>query len=172
VAMDAYLETETALAEADPGCRLEWWMVAGVARVESFHGQIGGRRLRADGRVDSPIIGVVLDGGRSVQLVADTDGGHFDQDPSFDRAVGPLQFIPETWSRLGRDGNDDGVIDPQNIHDAALSAGTYLCRLGSDLSVGSELRGAYFGYNGSSDYVDNVAAHALRYSALELPQRG
>jgi membrane-bound lytic murein transglycosylase B len=168
VAMDAYLDAETTLAEADPGCRLAWWMVAGVARVESVHGEIGGRQLRADGTVDSPIIGVVLDGGSAVQLVADTDGGHFDQDPSFDRAVGPLQFIPETWGRLGRDGNDDGVIDPQNIHDAALSAGTYLCRLGSDLSVGSELRGAYFGYNGSSDYVDDVAAHALRYSALEL----
>lgn len=170
VAMDAYLDAETAIADIDPGCHLAWWMVAGVARVESRHGEIGGRHLRADGRVDSPIIGVVLDGGRSVQLVADTDDGRFDQDPDFDRAVGPLQFIPETWGRFGRDGSGDGVIDPQNIYDAALSAATYLCRLGSDLSVGGELRAAYFGYNGSSDYVENVTAHALRYSALELPQ--
>ena len=168
IALDAYMDAETSLAETDPGCRFEWWMVAGVARVESRHGELDGRRVRADGSVDRPIIGVALDGGPSVQLVRDTDDGRLDEDADFDRAVGPLQFIPETWGRLGRDGNGDGVLDPQNIYDAALAAGTYLCRLASDLSIGGALRRAYYGYNASAEYVDAVHRHAVRYAELEV----
>ncbi|WP_224387917.1 hypothetical protein [Pseudonocardia sp. ICBG1293] len=29
--------------------------------------------------------------------MADTDGGRLDGDPVLDRAVGPMQFLPETW---------------------------------------------------------------------------
>jgi hypothetical protein len=171
IALDAYLDTEMAMLVSDPGCGFRWWMVAGVARVESRHGEIGGRRLRADGRVNEPIIGVPLDGGPSVQLVMDTDGGRLDGDAEFDRAVGPLQFIPETWGRLGRDGNSDGIEDPQNVYDAALAAAEYLCQLGGDLGSESSLRAALHGYNSSWDYVDAVHRHALRFSGLELPAR-
>lgn len=166
IALDAYMDAEVSLRETDPECRLQWWMVAGVGRVESRHGELGGRRIRADGRVDQPIIGVALDGGPSVQLVRDTDAGRLDGDVDYDRAVGPMQFIPETWSRLGRDGNADGTKDPQNVYDAALAAATYLCQLASDLSIDRELLSAYHGYNASADYVEAVHDHALRYAAL------
>ena len=169
IALDAYLTAESTVFDFDPGCGLRWWMLAGVARVESRHGELGGRRLRADGRVGEPIIGVALDGGPRVQLVVDTDSGRLDGDAEFDRAVGPLQFIPETWARLARDGNHDGTEDPQNIYDAALAAGVYLCRLGSDLGRTEDLRSALHGYNSSWEYVDAVHGHATRYSELDIP---
>lgn len=169
VALDAYLNAERLLADAMPACNLSWWMIAGVARIESYHGRFGGRSLRSDGRVDRPIIGIALDGGPGVRAMVDTDDGVYDGDDVWDRAVGPLQFIPETWLRRGRDANGDGWADPQNMYDAAYSAGRYLCALGGDISGRSSLRRAYFGYNNSTAYVDDVIGHADRYAELELP---
>lgn len=170
VALDAYLNAEDLLATAWDSCDISWWMIAGVARIESRHGRYGGRTLRADGRVDRPIIGIALDGGPGVRAMVDTDNGTYDGDDVWDRAVGPLQFIPETWNRRGRDGNGDDWADPQNLYDAAYSAGRYLCALGGDLGSRSSLRAAYFGYNNSSAYVNDVIGHADRYAEFELPE--
>lgn len=170
VALDAYLTAETTLAETLPACRIEWWMIAGVGRVESRHGELGGRSINADGRPNRPIIGIPLDGRPGVRAIVDTDGGDLDGDPAWDRAVGPMQFIPETWGIRGRDGNGDGVADPQNLYDAALASATYLCRLGGDLSDRANLREAYFGYNTSDHYVSLVESHADRYADFEMPE--
>src|SRR5687767_9098537 len=59
--------------------------------------------------------------------IVDTDGGVLDGDARWDRAVGPMRFIPSTWQLVGRDGNGDGIADPFSIDDAALSAAAYLC---------------------------------------------
>jgi len=168
VALDAYLRAENLLADQNPGCGIQWWMIAGIGRVESRHGELGGRSIRADGTTDSPIIGIALDGAPGVRAVIDTDGGALDNDPEWDRAVGPMQFIPETWRIRSRDASGDGVSDPHNIYDAAFTTGRYLCRLGGDLTVSSAMRAAYYGYNTSTDYVDAVSRHALLYSDLML----
>ena len=170
VALDAYLNAEDLLAETWSSCNLSWWMIAGVARIESRHGRYGGRILRADGRVDRPIIGIALDGGPGVRAMVDTDDGVYDGDDVWDRAVGPLQFIPETWRGRGRDGDGDGRADPQNLYDAAYSAGRYLCALGGDLGTRSALRSAYFGYNNSTEYVNDVIGHADGYAEFLLPE--
>ncbi len=166
VALDAYLGAEVLLGEQRPECGVEWWMIAGIGRVESRHGELGGRSIRADGRTSSPIIGVVLDGGPGVRAVVDTDDGSLDNDAEWDRAVGPMQFIPETWRIRSRDANGDGINDPHNIYDAAFTTGRYLCQLGGDLSRPSALRSAYYGYNTSLSYVESVTGHATRYSDL------
>ena len=67
------------------------------------------------------ITGPPLDG-RGVASIPDSDGGRWDGDATWDRAVGPMQFIPTTWRSLGRDGNADRVADPNNLFDAAVSA--------------------------------------------------
>lgn len=171
IALDAYLRAEVAQAEATPRCGIEWWMIAAVGRVESRHGELGGRSVSPDGTVSSPIIGIVLDGGPGVRSVVDTDGGELDGDPVWDRAVGPMQFIPETWRIRGIDGDGDGVADPQNLYDAAATTARYLCRLGGRLSTETGLAAAYFGYNTSTDYVENVRAHAEHYRGFALPAR-
>ena len=38
--------------------------------------------------------------------------GRLDGDDTWDRAVGPMQFIPSTWAWSGRDGDGDGVAQP------------------------------------------------------------
>ncbi|SDL82414.1 lytic transglycosylase domain-containing protein [Streptomyces wuyuanensis] len=151
----AYRKAEESLAVGRPGCRLRWQLLAAIGQVES--GQAHGGRVREDGTTLTPILGPRLDG-HGFALIRDTDGGRYDGDTVFDRAVGPMQFIPSTWASWGADGNGDGRSDPGNVFDAALAAGRYLCAGGRDLSEETDLDRAILGYNHSTAYLRTVRA--------------
>jgi hypothetical protein len=151
--LDAYKKAEAALGESKPGCNLPWQLLAAIGNVES--GQARGGRVDANGTTITPILGPVLNG-NGFARITDTDGGAYDGDTTHDRAVGPMQFIPSTWEWSGRDGNGDGKKDPNNIYDAALAAGGYLCRFGWDLSDKADLRRAILSYNNSTHYLNTV----------------
>ncbi|NUQ99976.1 MAG: lytic transglycosylase domain-containing protein, partial [Streptomyces sp.] len=133
-------------------------------------GQAGGGRVNADGTTITPILGPQLDG-NGFALIKDTDGGKYDGNSSYDQAVGPMQFIPSTWAWAGRDGNGDGVKDPNNVYDAALAAGHYLCRNGWDLSVPADVNQAILSYNNSQDYLHTVLSwlEYYRKGTHEIP---
>lgn len=151
--LDAYKKAEAELRASKPGCNLPWQLLAAIGKVES--GQARGGRVDANGTTYSPILGPKLDG-NGFALIADTDNGAYDGDPAYDRAVGPMQFIPSTWEWAGRDGNGDGKKDPNNVYDAALAAGHYLCRFDRDLSVQSQMNAAILNYNNSTAYLNTV----------------
>ncbi|MFE6618529.1 lytic transglycosylase domain-containing protein [Streptomyces sp. NPDC057740] len=157
--LDAYKKAETALREAKPGCNLPWQLLAAIGKVES--GQARGGRVDANGTTISRILGPQLNG-NGFANIGDTDNGAYDGDSSYDRAVGPMQFIPSTWEWAGRDGNGDGKRDPNNVYDAALAAGHYLCRFGWDLSTQGDLDRAILSYNNSQDYL-NLVMRWLEY---------
>lgn len=164
IALEAYGYAAAVMTRARPDCGIAWTTLAGIASVESKHGTHRGARVGADGSVRPPIIGVPLDGSPGVARVEDTDGGALDGDPVHDRAVGPLQFIPETWKRWGVDANGDGVADPQNIDDAALTAARYLCASGGDLTSEHGWQRALLTYNQSYSYLLTVRDRAAIYS--------
>ncbi|WP_241987119.1 lytic murein transglycosylase [Cryobacterium sp. Sr3] len=153
-----------ALAAEQPGCHLGWSTLAALGNVESGHGSHDGSALGADGAARPGIFGPALDGS-AFAAMSDTDRGVWDGSTEWDRAVGPLQFIPATWQRWGADGNGDGVDDPQQIDDAALAAGRYLCHYG-ELSRPDRWRAAVFAYNHVESYVNTVAATANTYAAV------
>ncbi|GAA5043153.1 lytic transglycosylase domain-containing protein [Nocardia callitridis] len=163
-ALEAYGYAAAVMRQSRPECGIAWTTVAGIGSVESKHGAHDGSRLRADGTVDPPIIGIPLDGAPGVAHVTDTDGGALDGDQVYDRAIGPLQFIPETWRRWGVDANGDGVVDPQNIDDAALTAARYLCASGGDLTSQQGWQQAMLTYNQSTNYLHTVRYRASAYS--------
>lgn len=169
VALDAYWRATERLRVEDPTCGLQWWALAGVGRTESNHGRFGGRTVAIDGQVDSPVIGIPLDGTNATRLIPDSDGGRLDGDSLFDRAVGPMQFIPGTWARWGEDLSGNEVADPQNFYDATLAAARYLCAYGPGLGADDALRRAYFGYNRSESYVELVLSRAHEYRDAALP---
>jgi hypothetical protein len=163
VALTAYRKAEARLAKDQRGCHLRWYLVAAIGRVESDHGRYGGAQLRTDGTSTPKILGVPLDGRPGFALVRDTDHGRYDGDTHFDRAVGPMQFIPGTWAGYAADGNGDGRTDPFNLFDAGLAAAAYLCN-GHDLSTEAGQRAAVHNYNHSDEYVDLVLAVAAQYA--------
>jgi hypothetical protein len=161
-ALAAYAGAALRLAGEQPGCQIGWTTLAGIGQIESGHASYGGAALLADGNTDRAIRGPALDGD-PFMAIPDSDGGAWDGDSEWDRAVGPVQFIPQTWARWGADGNNDGVTNPNQIDDAVLAAARYLCHSG-DLSGVEGWRAAIFSYNHDNAYVDAVAERANQYA--------
>ena len=81
--------------DTQPGCHIPWTLLAGIGSVESAHGG----SLRPDGTTTRRILGPPLDGsGGNIAIPASPEGRRLDGDPRWDHAVGPMQFIPSTWT--------------------------------------------------------------------------
>ena len=107
-AVGAYRAAATVMREVDAGCGLSWTLLAAIGRVESDHGRYAGATLGSDG-VSAPLIrGVALDGTGPVARVRDTDAGTVDGDRRWDRAVGPMQFLPRRGAGGGGGGGARG----------------------------------------------------------------
>jgi membrane-bound lytic murein transglycosylase B len=170
-ALRAYRTAEATMNIADPSCGLSWGLLAGIGRIESDHGRYGGAVL-ADNGISTPrILGLPLNGAGAVSAIADTDHGTLDGDKKWDRAVGPMQFIPSTWAMVGVDGDGDGQRNPHDIDDAALAAAAYLCVGDNDLTTPAGMHDAVLSYNHSEDYVATVlgVAHAYQSGIVNLP---
>ncbi len=151
-ALMAYQDAADRENALDPTCGLTWPLLAGIGRVESDHGRFAGAVLHTDGVSTPKIIGIPLDG-NGTALILDTDHGRLDGDTVYDRAVGPMQFIPSTWASYGVDANGDGIADPFNIFDAAATSADYLCAAGKDLTTVAGQTTAVRAYNDSDDYI-------------------
>ncbi|MFF2076713.1 lytic murein transglycosylase [Kitasatospora sp. NPDC058162] len=161
----AYQKAEASLAQRSPGCHLPWQLLAAIGQVES--GQANGGKVDSAGTTLTPILGPVLDG-NGFAAIPDTDGGRYDGDSRWDRAVGPMQFIPSTWAAWGVDATGKGTADPNNIFDAAETAGRYLCAGGRDLSDPSQLDRAILSYNNSTEYLRTVRNWMAHYGSGQV----
>ncbi|UVS76983.1 lytic transglycosylase domain-containing protein [Actinokineospora sp. UTMC 2448] len=165
--LSAYMRAAQTLAATTPNCNLKWPLLASIGRIESGHAR--GGRADAKGDTIGRILGPELNGAGPVAAIADTDGGRYDGNTVWDHAVGPMQFIPSTWAGYASDGNGDGVSDPNNIYDATLGAGKYLCSGGMDLSDPKQLATAIFRYNHSDSYVRTVILWSNAYGKGVTP---
>ena len=163
VAVAAYQRAAGLLGRVKPGCGVDWALLGAIGRVESNHARFGGNVLDAGGIARPGIIGIPLDGSRGTARITDTDDGVLDRDSVFDRAVGPMQFIPTSWQMAGRDGDGDGVANPQSLTDAVTGAGVLLCSGGTDLRQPDAAYRAVLRYNHSDSYVRTVLSIADAY---------
>ncbi|MEN3612087.1 lytic murein transglycosylase [Plantactinospora sp. ZYX-F-223] len=162
-AMQAYGYAELQVGQTAPGCQLRWTTLAAIGQVESAHGRANGAILGTNGIAAPEIIGLPLDGNGGRMRILDTEDGRLDRDATYDRAVGPMQFIPTTWEEIGADADGDGVENPHSIDDAALAAGNYLCKGGRNLSVASDWWSAILSYNDVRPYAQSVFNAANKY---------
>jgi hypothetical protein len=88
---------------------------------------------------------------------------------TYARAMGPMQFLPGTWSRYASDGDGDGKADVQNVYDASLAAARYLCSGGLNLRDASQVMAAILRYNNSIAYARNVLGWAAAYATGVVP---
>lgn len=188
VALKAYINGTKRARKERPKCKnMRWSVVAGIGAIESGiaakpkggkkkpdSGLLKSRTLKDDGDISPPIIGPKLDGsgvGGNSTNFKDHDNGKWDGYKDTDAAVGPLQFIPQTWMGMGKDGNNDGDRDPNNIYDAALSTAVYLCggrNDKSDLKKDSDLAAAIKRYNHSDKYVNDVTEQIKYFDAMNI----
>lgn len=168
-ALAAYAGASLEVTTRYPGCRVGWNTIAGIGFVETLHGTYQKANIEADGQTNPHILGPALDGTEGFMAIKDTDQGKLDDDTNWDRAVGPLQFIPSTWDYIGQDGNADSVKDPHNIDDAALAAAVYLCQEQRDLSTDEGWQRGVLAYNRSAEYANRVALYAEDYRAAIIP---
>src|SRR5215210_132879 len=163
-ALSAYQRGAQIINAADKSCNIPWELIAAIGRVESDHGRYGGNTLTEDGVSKPGIYGIALNGKNGTQAINDTDGGQLDKDPVYDRAVGPMQFIPSTWQVVKVDADGDDQRNPQDIDDAALATAVYLCSGKDNLSNRSGQEAAVYRYNHSQDYVNLVLRIIEAYS--------
>ncbi|MEU8898537.1 lytic murein transglycosylase [Nocardia sp. NPDC048505] len=163
IVLAAYRNAELALESSTPGCGLSWNLLAGIGRIESGHASSG--RTDAAGTTVTPIFGPALDGTLpGNEIIKAADGGYV-------RALGPMQFLPGTWSNYAADGNGDGVSDPHNVFDAALAAGKYLCSGGLNLRDPQQELRAVLRYNNSMSYAANVLSWSSAYRTGGTPSQ-
>ncbi|MEV0064137.1 lytic murein transglycosylase [Nocardia sp. NPDC050718] len=163
IVLAAYRNAELSLQTSAPGCGVSWHLLAGIGKIESDHADRG--NTDAEGTTLRPIFGPALDGTLPGNEVIPAAGG------GFVRAVGPMQFLPSTWSRYATDGNGDGTTDPHNVFDAALAAGRYLCADGTDLRDAAARQRAVLRYNYSAAYAADVLGWSERYRTGGAPVR-
>ncbi|WP_421732733.1 lytic murein transglycosylase [Cellulomonas sp.] len=166
VALQAYADATLAVARLAPGCHLGWTTLAAIGTVESGNGTHGGAQLLPDGRPSIPIVGPALDGTAGTAAIpSQPEDTAWHGDAAWSHAVGPMQFLPSTWSRWASDGDGDGVQDPNDVDDAALAAARYLCASGRDLATPEGWHAAVLSYNHDDAYVALVLATANGFAA-------
>jgi membrane-bound lytic murein transglycosylase B len=172
-ALEAYGYAARVAEVENPSCHIAWTTLAGIGQVESHHGTYHHATLFPNGDVRPPIRGVVLDGTNGTMRIVDDapgriidgEAGGMDGQPDTVRAMGPMQFIPETWREYGVDADNDGKVDVDNIDDAALSAAGYLCWRGKNLATPRGWITALWAYNDSDVYARAVRDWATAYAA-------
>ncbi|MDT5348149.1 MAG: hypothetical protein QOH91_1436 [Mycobacterium sp.] len=161
MALSAYRNAERMMAAADPGCGVSWNLLAGIGRIESLHAN--GGSTDASGTAVPPIYGPALDGtlpGNEVIVQSRAADRVI-----YARALGPMQFLPGTWSRYASDGN----ANVQNLFDASLAAARYLCSGGLNLRDPGQVMSAILRYNNSIAYARNVLGWAAAYATGVVP---
>ncbi len=165
MALSAYRNAERMMAAAAPACGVSWNLLAGIGRIESMHAFGGAIDQR--GTATQPIYGPTLDGtlpGNEI-IVQSRSADRV----TYARAMGPMQFLPGTWSRYASDGDGDGKADVQNVYDASLAAARYLCSGGLNLRDPSHVMAAILRYNNSVAYARNVMGWAAAYATGVVP---
>ena len=82
--------------------------------------------------------------------------------PSSAGAMGPMQFLPSTWSSYGVDGDGDGQANIMDPEDAIPAAAAYLKAGGAP----DDWYAALFTYNRAGWYVEEVLAIAESYRRI------
>ncbi len=140
---------------------LRWELLAGIGWVESRHGSDGGAVVNAKSGESTPwIFGPPLDGtNRTLALPLEQWAGWWGLGGKWQRAVGPMQILPSTFSATSVDGDGDGLLNPHDLDDAAATAARYLCGEAGQMT---DERSALLRYNTSEAYVSEVLEHADR----------
>jgi hypothetical protein len=168
IVLQAYQHAADMSAFLHPSCHLSWQDLAALGRIESDNAQHANTRIAANGDTYPPILGPPLDGSGGNAALPLPPLSYYDGPGPWEEAVGPMQFLPTSWTSVAMVGGSDPTPDPNNVFDAAISAANYLCRAvgpAGRLDTTSGLETAYYSYNHSDSYVAEALSNATYYGA-------
>lgn len=94
-------------------------------------------------------------------------------------AIGPMQFMPQTWATYGVDGDGDGKIDPYSVADSIHAAANYLVASGVKGGSVEATKDAIWAYNHADWYVRDIIKFWNDYTtgvtvagAVDAPTQG
>lgn len=168
---EAYVRGVAEARIINPECDIPVEHLAAHGWVESRHAKLNGgiHKIDLNGDISPPIKGPELSPGSGFRTVIDTDNGAYDGNPTWDHAVGFIQFIPETWDRFAVDSTGDGFADPQNIWDMAVTSANFLCKnlpTGGSFFEETATREAVWRYNQSDEYYEDIIAERARIESV------
>ncbi len=134
---------------------LPWTLLAGIAKLDSDHGRVNGTILDPTGSATPPLVWPAI--GHD-----DADSGPPGGAATTNTYLGPLRFSPAAWQQLSADGNDDGVADPQNIHDATAALAQQICTA----DPGEDLEAAAARHLRTPEEASQAAAWSRRYAGV------
>ena len=85
--------------------------------------------------------------GRFAAIEATPGSRAFHADPDWEHAVGPMQFLPESWRPGPPTATGTAPPTRDDLDDAAATAARYLCASGGDLATGGGWQAAILSYN-------------------------
>lgn len=136
-ASPAGIPPRVAQAYRDSGTRcpgLDWTLLAAIGGVETNHGQHAGSTVDPDtGEVTPWIFGPPLDGaGGTAGMPIGSWNDWWGLPGPWLHAVGPMQFLPDTFTAHAVEADDDGATNPHDIDDAVATAAAYICSAAGD----------------------------------------
>jgi len=133
----AYRAAEMQLAVNSPECALPWNLLAAIGRSTSDHAH--GGRTDVLGTLASPATAP-------------------------DGRVGPMLLPPPVWQEYAVDGNADGTADPQNVFDATLAAGAWMCSVGGPVRDGDGEARAVALFDSSPEFLADTRRWSAAYA--------
>jgi murein DD-endopeptidase MepM/ murein hydrolase activator NlpD len=108
---------------------LDWTLLAAIGAVETNHGQHAGAALDpATGEARPWIFGPALNGqNHTAAIPIDRWSGWWGLTGPWQRAIGPMQFLPTTFDAHAVDADQDGTTNPHDIDDAVATTANYIC---------------------------------------------
>ena len=105
---------------------MHWTLIAGIGRVESTHAY-DGKDADDNGNLLKPVLGLSSTAASAARPSSATPTAARSTATPSTTAPSAHAVPPETWNQYAGDGNGDGIADPQNLFDSALTTGKYLC---------------------------------------------
>lgn len=165
-------EAYRAAAGRCPG--LDENLIAAVGGVETDHGSFAGARIDPQTGVVAPsIFGPPLNGtNNTAAMPIGPWSGWWGLSGPWQRAVGPMQFLPSTFDAYAADADGDGLTNPHDIDDAVATSAAYICANAGERVDGPEEVARIYNPGDASNYAVSLANEVRRIvEAIAAKQR-